>query len=194
MVSFGEVQSLMRAGRVRTWADGYGRWYALVPDEPAAMAVARQAIRSELMEREGPQVAIPGVERVPDYDERGRVAYREAEDYRAQREELARYLDHIATELGSMLDLWTRDDLPADVLSEREYPFHLSLDEMLTAVQHAAEVIVEPVHAVSAEGSALCGMGWDVVTNGDPDQATCKTCLAMLATEATRKQLWERGE
>lgn len=38
--------------RVKTWADGFGRWYAAVPgDHPSPRRLAREAIRRELEER-----------------------------------------------------------------------------------------------------------------------------------------------
>lgn len=37
---------------VRTWADGFGRWYAEVPNTDDAPAVALRAIRSELKARQ----------------------------------------------------------------------------------------------------------------------------------------------
>lgn len=42
----------MTAGRVRTWADGFGRWYAAVPGDLAnPRRTAREAIRRELAAR-----------------------------------------------------------------------------------------------------------------------------------------------
>lgn len=63
----GSVAPVMRAGRVKTFADGFGRWYAAVPgDRPNPRRAAREAIRRELADRD--QLA-PGyvvrVERAP---------------------------------------------------------------------------------------------------------------------------------
>lgn len=42
----------MTVGRVRTWADGFGRWYAAVPGDLAdPRRTAREAIRRELSDR-----------------------------------------------------------------------------------------------------------------------------------------------
>lgn len=47
------VPDVLRAGRVKTWADGFGRWYAAVPGDLAdPRRRARDAIRRELASRE----------------------------------------------------------------------------------------------------------------------------------------------
>ena len=38
--------------RVSTWADGFGRWHAAVPDTSDGARVARAAIRAELKARD----------------------------------------------------------------------------------------------------------------------------------------------
>lgn len=74
----------MTAGRVRTWADGFGRWYAAVPGDLAnPRRTAREAIRRELADRGeiGPG-AVVRVEPAPDQwlttDRASRPVYREA--------------------------------------------------------------------------------------------------------------------
>lgn len=52
---------------VRTWADGFGRWYAEVPDTPHAAHVARAAIKAELSARDELGSAPLYLERAPEY-------------------------------------------------------------------------------------------------------------------------------
>lgn len=61
---------LLASGRVQTWADGSGRWHALVPDTMVApMLVARGAIWHELRQRytttDGRIPPRPIIERAP---------------------------------------------------------------------------------------------------------------------------------
>jgi hypothetical protein len=62
-------------------------------------------------------------------------------DFYQERVRLAEHLDRIHQELAAMLALWTERDLPPDVLTEDEYPFQHSLDEMTAEVQAAVEMI-----------------------------------------------------
>lgn len=63
--------------KVKTWADGYGLWWALVPTgERNKARAARTAINRELASREGLGFADVDVERVGANTE-GYVAYRE---------------------------------------------------------------------------------------------------------------------
>lgn len=71
---------------VTTWADGYGMWWARVPDTADAEAVARCAIVAELALRESPNFAPSSVAVAEILPSSGRVAhdpgtrvYREAE-------------------------------------------------------------------------------------------------------------------
>lgn len=74
-------------GDVKTWADGFGRWYAAVPgDCPDPRRRARDAIRRELVSRDaiGAGVSVR-VERAPDEwhttaDPNARPVYREVTD------------------------------------------------------------------------------------------------------------------
>lgn len=73
----------MTAGRVHTFADGFGRWYAAVPGDLAnPRRTAREAIRRELTERGaiGPGYVVR-VEPAPDHwlttDRASRPVYRE---------------------------------------------------------------------------------------------------------------------
>lgn len=84
MASDDTIRLAIDSGRVVTWADGFGRWYASVPATMAhPMGVAKLAIRLELQDREaagpGKRVPLPVVEPVgPEYDDdAGRVTYRE---------------------------------------------------------------------------------------------------------------------
>lgn len=75
-----------KASAVRTWADGFGRWYAAVPgDRPNPRRVAREAIRRELTARGEIGIgAVVRIEEAPDYwlttDRAERPVYREATD------------------------------------------------------------------------------------------------------------------
>lgn len=74
---------VMRAGRVKTWADGFGRWYAAVPGDLAnPRRTAREAIRRELAAREDlPRGYVVHVEPAPaewlTTDRESRPVYRE---------------------------------------------------------------------------------------------------------------------
>ena len=37
---------------VKTWADGFGRWHADVPDTPQGFNIARRELSREIMQRE----------------------------------------------------------------------------------------------------------------------------------------------
>lgn len=77
------IAGRMTSGRVHTYADGFGRWYAAVPGDLAdPRRTAREAIRRELAEREA---LAPGhvvrVEPAPDHwlttDRAARPVFRE---------------------------------------------------------------------------------------------------------------------
>lgn len=62
-------------------------------------------------------------------------------DHYEERARLAEHLERIHRELAAMSTLWDERNLPSDVLTEDEYPFHLSLDEMTAEVQSAVAMI-----------------------------------------------------
>lgn len=79
MTSMDRIASLIEAGEIRTWADGFGVWHARVKNTYAfPMGVARLAIMHELQQRQGAPVAVPRLvvaERGETHD-----TYREGDD------------------------------------------------------------------------------------------------------------------
>lgn len=72
--------ALIADGQIRTWADGFGRWYAEVSAHAAApKPTAVGAIWHELRQRSNDVPPRPVVERAPEYDKPGRVVYRETD-------------------------------------------------------------------------------------------------------------------
>jgi hypothetical protein len=75
-------QATMSRSRIKTWADGFGRWYAAVPgDLKDPRGAARRAIRAELKAR-GDTPPVLRVEPAPDHwlttDRSTRPVFREA--------------------------------------------------------------------------------------------------------------------
>lgn len=61
----------------------------------------------------------------------------------ADRELVVHHLRRIARELAELEAAWTRKDMHHDTLSDGEWPFHQSLEDMVAEVSHCAAKIEE---------------------------------------------------
>jgi hypothetical protein len=57
------------------------------------------------------------------------------------RKVLVKHLEQVHHHLLQMFGYWMEHDLPSDILAEDEYPFTLSLDDLLAEVQDAIEKV-----------------------------------------------------
>lgn len=70
----------------------------------------------------------------------------------------ATHLDHIADELDALYRDWITGNFESDALSETEYPFHLSVEDLTANVRAA----VERIRAVEEEASMCSRCGNDL--------------------------------